>query len=259
MNPIIVLIAGIAGLAGLIGVRVGHGRRSCGPICNATAAGVLVGLLVGGVPRLTASATVVLAQVTPALQPPEVRSLAASVGPLVIQNLAAALVIGVYIGALRSQRGREASEAGGRSTAPLFALALGVFALADGMAGAASRLPLTTPLTPWEIGGLALAHLCRGIALGGAFATRSDGFGWLASAALLGGLLSGLGGSLARQLGFDQANMLGVPVLGGAVGLLVWSVATILGSNVRQLPVAGFLAGLGLTLVAARLPGSGLL
>ncbi len=257
MNPIVILIAGIAGLAGLVAARLGHEHMAYGPICNAIAVGALVGLLVGVVPLLTGSATVLLTQITPALQPTEARSLAASIGPLVIQNLAAALVIGVYIGALRAQRGRARSDAPQRHTPPLFALALGVYGVADGIAGAASSLPLTTPLISGQIGGLVLAHVCRGLALSGAFATRTDGLGWLASVALLGGLLNGLGAELGRQLGFAQANTLGVPVLAGAVGLLVASIATILGpglgSNARRLPVPAFVAGLVLTLVAARL------
>jgi hypothetical protein len=254
--PIVVVLAGFAALAGLVAARFGCAQLSCRPICNAIAVGVLVGFLVGVVPLLTGSASVVLAQLTPALQSGDVRSLAASIGPLVIQNLAAALVIGVYLGALRAQRGC-ATEGNERRTAPLFALALGVYALADGMAGASSSLPPTSPLTLKVIGGLALGNVCRGLALSGGFATRGDGFGWLVSAALLGGLLNGLGAGLARQLGFAQANTIGVPVLACAVGLLVVSIATILGPglgrNSRRLPVPAFVAGLLLTLVAARL------
>jgi hypothetical protein len=259
-GPIVVLLAGLAGLAGLVAARIWRRRIHHRLICDAIAAGVLVGLLVGIVARLTGIASVVLARSVPGLQPAELRSLAASIGPLVIQNLTAALVIGVYIVSLRSQRGRVESQAAEQRMAPLFALALGVYALADGMAVAASGLPLTTPLSLNLLAGLALGHICRGLALGGGFATRGDGFGWLGAAALLGGLLGGLGGSMARQLGFEQATVIGVPVLACAVGLLVRLIAAILGpglgNNLRRLPVPAFVAGLALTLVAARLPGS---
>jgi hypothetical protein len=64
---------------------------------------------------------------------------------------------------------------------------------------------------------------------------------------------------MARQLTFEQANVITVPALACAVGLLVVSIATILGpglgTNLRRLPVSGFAAGLGLTLLAARLLG----
>jgi hypothetical protein len=257
-----VVLAALAGLAGLLAARAGRGRIQGGQsIGDAFAAGVLVGLLVDLVPRLIGGASILLARLMPALQPAELRSVAASLGPLVIQNLAAALVIGVYIVSLRAQRAqRRDSEAGEQRTAPLFALALAVCALADGMAAAGSSLPLTAPLTFGLVGGLALGYAGRGVALASGFGTLGEGFGWLALAAVLGGLVNSLGASLARMLGFEQATAIAVPALACAVVLLVVSVATILGpglgSNLRRLPVPGFLAGLGLTLVAARLMGA---
>jgi hypothetical protein len=228
--------------------RIHRGRQQQ----DAIAAGVLVGLLVGLVPRLTASASVVLARLVPGVEPVEVRSLAASIGPVVIQNLAAALVIGVYIASLRAQRARVRAEAAEQRTAPLFAVALGVYALADGIAPVAGSLPLMTITV-----GLVVNHICRGLALGAGFNAQSDGLSWLGSVALLGGLVGGLGASAARQLAFEQANVIAVPVLACAVGLLVVSIATILGpglgTNLRRLPLSGFAAGLGLTLLAARL------
>jgi hypothetical protein len=256
---IVVLLAGLAGMVGLVATCIARRRVYAGSYCDAIAVGVLVGLLVGTVPRLIGSATVVLARFAPGLQPVGLRSLAASIGPLVIQNLAAALVIGIYIISLRSQRRSVGPHAAERSIAPLFAVALGVDAVADGLAAAASSLPLTGSLPFTMLAGVALGHLCRGLALGGGLAAQSAGFGWLGTTALLGGLLGSLGGSLGRQLGFDQAALVAVPVMAGAVGLLVVLIAMTLGpglgSNLKinRLPAAGFLGGLGATLVAAHL------
>jgi hypothetical protein len=250
---ILVVLGGLAGVAGLVAARWGRVKDG-GAMCDALAVGVLVGLLVGLVPRLTGSATVVLVRQAAALPAGEVRSLAASIGPILIQNLAAALVIGAYILALRQKR---------KAPAPIFALALGAYALADGMASAAGSLPLTGALTLGLVGGLALGHLGQGLALGGAFGTQSGGLAWLGSAALLGGLLNSAGAIAAQKLGFGWANVVAVPLLACAVALLVVLTATIvgpgLGSNVKRLPVGGFLGGLGLTLVAARVVGSSLL
>jgi hypothetical protein len=243
--PIVVVLAALAAFAGLVASRTARGRLGNG-YSDAIATGVLVGLLVGAVPRLIGTASVLLARSLPALPPGEVRSLAASIGPLVIQNLAAALVIVVYLVTLRSPRRPRQ-----------FALALSTFALADAMAAAPSSLP--APLTLALASAVLLGHLCRGLALGGGLAMRGYGFRWLAAAALLGGLLGSLGAALARQLGFEQATTIAVPLLAAATGLLVQSIATILGpglgpgSSVRQLPLPGFLAGLALTLVANRL------
>jgi hypothetical protein len=258
--PIIVL-AGLAGLAGLLAACLARARiRGGDAICDAIAAGVLVGLLVGLVPRLTGAGSILLARSLPVVQPAEARGLAASIGPLVIQNLAAALVIGAYLVALRSQRGRAHAETAEQRTAPLFASALGVHALADGLAGAAGSMPVPTPLTFGLVAGVVLGHLCRGVALGSGNAARGYDFSWLVFAAVLGGLLNSLGASMGRQLGFDLTTLIAVPVAACAVVLLVVSVAMMLGpglgSNLRRLPAPGFLAGLGLTLIAARLLGS---
>jgi hypothetical protein len=221
---------------------------------DALATGVLVGLLVGMVPRLTGSATVVLARLLPSLQP-ELRSQVSTIGPVIIQNLAAALVIGVYLGSMWFQRTLQAPHAEYVQPARVFALALGVYALADGLATGSSSLPLT--LSVELVGGVVLAHICRGLALGGA---SSSGFRWLVAAALLGGPLGLAGRTLALRLGFETSSVLAVLVLVGAVGLLVLLIGHLvgpgLGSGLRRLPVAGFLAGLVLTLGSARLLGS---
>jgi hypothetical protein len=261
INWPIVALAGGAGLAGLLAARLGRGRiRGGHAIDDAIAAGVLVGLLVGLVPRLIGAGSVQLARSLPAVQPVEARNLAASIGPLVIQNLAAALVIVTYVVALRSQRGRARVDAAEQRTARLFASAVGLSALADGVAGAAGSMPLPTPLTFELATGVVLGYLCRGLALGqGSAAWRYD-VGWLVFAAGLGGLLNSLGASMGRQLGFELTTLIAVPLLAGAIVLLVRSVALILGpglgSNLRRLPAPAFLAGLGLTLVAARWLGS---
>jgi hypothetical protein len=259
---ILVALASLAGLAGLLIARLGRGRLSHRPIVNALAAGVLVGLLVALVQRLTAGATLLLARLIPGSESAELRSLAASLGPVVIQNVIAALVISVYLLCLMRQRARAKSGGSEPRAAPVFALALGVYALSDGMATASSSLSLTSGLTLELLGGVALAHICRGLAAAGAFAARGDGFGWLGSAVLLGGPLGLLGMSMGRQLGVELANTVAVPLLASGVALLVVSIATILGpglgNSLRRLPVGAFVAGLGLALAAARLTGSSL-
>jgi len=161
----------------------------------------------------------------------------------------------VYLVSMWFQRRRQAPHAEHLQPARFFALALGVYALANGLATGSSSLPLT--LSVELIGGVVLAHICRGLALGGA---SSGAFLWLVVAAVLGGPLGFLGSNLARGLGFETASLLAVLMLVGAVGLLVLLIAHLvgpgLGSGLRRLPVTGFLAGLGLTLVSARLIGS---
>jgi hypothetical protein len=251
--PIILVVASLAGVVGLLAAGLWRGRAG-GPMVDALATGVLVGLLVGMVPRLTSSAMVVLARLLSGLQP-ELRSQAGTIGPVIIQNLATALVIGVYLVSMWLQRRRQAPPAEHLQSASVFALTLGVYALANGLATGSGSLPLT--LSTEVVGGVVLAHICRGLALGGA---SSGALPWLVAAAVLGGPLGFLGTNLARGLGFETASLLAVPVLVGAVGLVVLLIAHLvgpgLGSGLRRLPVTGFLAGLGLTLLSARLIGS---
>ncbi len=248
--PIVILVPGVAGVLGLLAARAGRGRAG-GAMIEALATGVLVGLLVGLVPRLTGSLTVVLAQLLPSVQP-EVRSQVGSIGPVIIQNLVAALVIGVYLVSMWAQRRRTAPHAEHLLPARVFAVALMVYALADGLATGASSLSIT--LSPELLGGIVLAHVCRGLALG---AASSGGIVWLLAAAVLGGPLDFLARSVARALGFETASLVAALVSAGAVGLLVLLIAQLvgpgLGSGLRRLPLTGFVAGLALSLLSARL------
>jgi hypothetical protein len=239
----ITALASVAQVAGLVLARVGRGRMGA-PMLDAFAVGVLVGLLIPLVAKLISTSNVLLARTLLMLEP-DARAATSSVGPIVIQNLAAGLVIVTYILALRSQRGTERPR-----SAPLFALGFGTYAVAEGMAAAAGTLPATASLT------LALVHVCRGVALAGAPAQYAHAPRWLVAVALLAGPLGLVSLSLARGLGFDAATVVVVPLLGCAVALLVFLIGQLTGNRMRQLPPVGFIAGLGLTLAAARLVGS---
>jgi hypothetical protein len=248
-----VLVAGLAGVAGLVAARFWRARAG-GPMVDAVAAGVLVGLLIAAVPRLTGSAMVVLARVLPGLQP-DVRSQASTVGPVLIQNLVAALVIGTYLTTIWWQRRRHAPHPEHVQPAGLFAFGLGLYAVAEGLSSGSNSVRLTIGLE--LLAGGVIAYIGRGLALSGA---SSGGFVWLVIAAVLGAPLTVLGRALARGVGFEMISPVAVLVWVSSVALLVLLIALLvgpgLGGGARRLPVAGFLAGLGLVVASARLIGS---
>jgi hypothetical protein len=248
-----VLVAGLAGVAGLVAARFWRGRAG-GPMVDAVAVGVLIGLLIAAVPRLTGSAMVVLARVLPGLQP-DLRSQASTIGPVLIQNLAAALVIGTYLTSIWWQRRRHAPHPEHLQPAGLFALGLGLYAVADGLSTGSSSVRLAISLE--LLAGGAITYGGRGLAVSGA---TSGGFVWPVLAAVLGGGLTVVGRTLARGVGFDAISAVAVLVWAGSVALLVVLIALLvgpgLGGGARRLPVAGFIAGLGLILASVRLIGS---
>lgn len=242
------LVAGLASaaqIAALVLARVGRGRVGA-PAIDALALGVLVALLIPAVARLISASDVLLAR-SVAIVDPAARGTISSAGPIVVQNLAAALVIVSYVIVLRAQRRADRPR-----SAPLFALGLSSYALAEGMSSGGSLSSVS-----WLAAlGLAVMHVCRGLALAGAPAQYSRALGWLLAAALFAGPLEYIGASIARALGFDAATSIAVPLLVAVVTLLVVLIGQLTGNRMRQLPPGGFLAGLALTLVSARLIGS---
>jgi hypothetical protein len=137
----------------------------------------------------------------------------------------------------------------------LFAIGLALYGIAEGLGSATGSLPISSfSLTFAACFGL--SHLCRGAALAAAPAQYPRALGWLVAAALLGGPLGFFGTTAARTVGFDLATWLAVPLWVCSVTLLVILISQLTANRMRQLPPAGFVAGLGIVLASARLIGA---
>jgi hypothetical protein len=252
----ILIRLGLTTLVSVVATVAARGLRVRRETLDAFAVGVVLGLLVDLVPRLTGKAMVILGSLVRDLSISDWRGPVATNGPVVIQNVATGLLFGVYLLSLRSQDGRSRDVVA-------WSIALGVYAFADGLA-TPNTAWLLGPLTGGLLAGLALVQISRGVALGSAFAGSGVGAMWVVLAALLSGPAGLLGGILGRGLTFERASGLALLLLGVAAALLALLLGRRLAADPSQgapstLPVKSFLIGACLSLASTRLLAANLL
>ncbi len=260
----ILIRVGLATLASVVATLAARELRVRPEKLDAFAVGVVLGLLVDLVPRLTGKAMVILGSLIRDLSVSDWRGPVATNGPVVIQNVVTGLLFGVYLLSLRSRRAVDGPRQDGRSRdVVVWSIALGVYAVADGL-GTPNTAWLSGPLTGGLLAGLALVQISRGVALGSAFAGSGVGARWVVLAALLSGPAALLGGALGRGLTFERASWLALLLLGVAATLLVLLLGRRLAADPSKgasstLPVKSFLIGACLSLASTRLLAANLL
>jgi hypothetical protein len=212
---------------------------------EAMAIGIVLAFLVDLVPRLTGNAAVGVALLVRAIDAPDLRGQLATNGPVVIQNVATALLFGAFLVSLRfrlrSHRDRELD-------AILWFVAFTVAAMADGVVTANAR-------ASWSAGimvSLVLLQAMRAFTLGCAFVRSSISPIWVAAAGCACGAAGVLSSAVGRALGFEAASVTAIPLLlVSAVGLVVCISRRLSGGPDRG--AARALIGFGLGLGASRL------
>lgn len=241
-GPLLLVTTCLACLVAALGARalpVSH------QTLEALAIGIVLAFLVDLVPRLTGNAAVGLALLVRAIDAPELRGQLAANGPVVIQNVATALLFGAFLVSLRfklrSHRDLELD-------AVLWFAALALAALADGVVTANAR-------EAWSAGtlvSLVLLQSMRAFTLGCAFVRSSVSPNWVAAAGLACGAVGVLGSAAGRALGFQAASVTATPLLLVSAVLLVVCMSRRLSSGLDH-GAARALIGFGLGLGASRL------
>jgi hypothetical protein len=240
-GPLLLVTTCLACLVAALGARA---LPVSSQTLEALAIGMVLAFLVDLVPRLTGNAAVGLALLVRAIDAPELRGQLAANGPVVIQNVATAVLFGTFLVSLRlkfrSHRDLELD-------AVLWFAALALAALADGV--------LTANAREWSAGtlvSLVLLQAMRAFTLGCAFVRSSVSPNWVAAAGVACGAVGVLGSAAGRALGFQAASVTATPLLLVSAVLLVVCMSRRLSGGLDH-GAARALIGFGLGLGASRL------
>lgn len=240
--PLLVVATCLACVVAALGARalpVGH------QTLEALAIGIVLAFLVDLVPRLTGNAATGLALLVRAVDASDLRGQLASNGPVVIQNVATALLFGTFLVSLRF---KLRSHRDFELDAVLWFAALALAALSDGAVTANAR-------ELWSAGtlvSLVLLQAMRAFTLGCALVRSSISPNWVAAAGCACGAAGVLGSAAGRALGFQAVSVTATPLLLVSAVLLVVCVSRRLSGRPDHGAVRA-LIGFGLGLGASRL------